>query len=200
MLLVIDQKIEGEVRERMLVSYYRYRWECDSRLHSPTLQALRWSGFQRLFHPEAVAQTHTHTYRVEAPHFFFYNAEYFDGNIYTHYFQHSSLTESGFVVAAVPPVPLLTRTWTTSASSCVARATPPSLGPSGQPITQRATSRGYPSVALSSAWLLGGYAQMTSTTRWVKTIIFTILKCHTWFDTGKKQPWIAFLLCSYFNL
>lgn len=25
MLLVIDQKIEGEVRERMLVSYYRYR-------------------------------------------------------------------------------------------------------------------------------------------------------------------------------
>lgn len=28
MLLVIDQKIEGEVRERMLVSYYRYRWDC----------------------------------------------------------------------------------------------------------------------------------------------------------------------------
>lgn len=26
MLLVIDQKIEGEVRERMLVSYYRYRY------------------------------------------------------------------------------------------------------------------------------------------------------------------------------
>lgn len=26
MLLVIDQKIEGEIRERMLVSYYRYRY------------------------------------------------------------------------------------------------------------------------------------------------------------------------------
>ena len=26
MLLVVDQKIEGEVRERMLVSYYRYRY------------------------------------------------------------------------------------------------------------------------------------------------------------------------------
>ena len=26
MLLVIDQKIEGETRERMLVSYYRYRY------------------------------------------------------------------------------------------------------------------------------------------------------------------------------
>lgn len=34
MLLVIDQKIEGEVRERMLVSYYRYRYSWPS-LHTP---------------------------------------------------------------------------------------------------------------------------------------------------------------------
>lgn len=34
MLLVIDQKIEGEVRERMLVSYYRYRYSWSS-LHTP---------------------------------------------------------------------------------------------------------------------------------------------------------------------
>ena len=26
MLMVIDSRIEGVVRERMLVSYYRYRW------------------------------------------------------------------------------------------------------------------------------------------------------------------------------
>ena len=26
MLMVIDSKIEGVIRERMLVSYYRYRW------------------------------------------------------------------------------------------------------------------------------------------------------------------------------
>lgn len=31
MLLVIDQKIEGEVRERMLVSYYRYRYDTEAR-------------------------------------------------------------------------------------------------------------------------------------------------------------------------
>lgn len=36
MLLVIDQKIEGEVRERMLVSYYRYRYACDSHTHIHT--------------------------------------------------------------------------------------------------------------------------------------------------------------------
>lgn len=36
MLLVIDQKIEGEVRERMLVSYYRYRCACDSHTHTHT--------------------------------------------------------------------------------------------------------------------------------------------------------------------
>lgn len=36
MLLVIDQKIEGEVRERMLVSYYRYRCACDSHPHTST--------------------------------------------------------------------------------------------------------------------------------------------------------------------
>ena len=34
MLLVIDQKIDGEVRERMLVSYYRYRCAYDS--HTPS--------------------------------------------------------------------------------------------------------------------------------------------------------------------
>lgn len=34
MLLVIDQKIEGEVRERMLVSYYRYRYACDTHTHT----------------------------------------------------------------------------------------------------------------------------------------------------------------------
>lgn len=34
MLLAIDQKIEGEVRERMLVSYYRYRCACDSHAHT----------------------------------------------------------------------------------------------------------------------------------------------------------------------
>lgn len=33
MLLVIDQKIEGEVRERMLVSYYRYRFVKDFQLN-----------------------------------------------------------------------------------------------------------------------------------------------------------------------
>lgn len=42
MLLVIDQKIEGEVRERMLVSYYRYRYTCDAQtlalfFHEPAL-------------------------------------------------------------------------------------------------------------------------------------------------------------------
>ena len=26
MLMVIESKIEGVIRERMLVSYYRYRW------------------------------------------------------------------------------------------------------------------------------------------------------------------------------
>lgn len=36
MLLVIDQKIEGEVRERMLVSYYRYRFDS----HTQTTQHL----------------------------------------------------------------------------------------------------------------------------------------------------------------
>lgn len=34
MLLVIDQKIEGEVRERMLVSYYRYRYAFDTHTHT----------------------------------------------------------------------------------------------------------------------------------------------------------------------
>lgn len=38
MLLVIDQKIEGEVRERMLVSYYRYRYsQASLHPHAPTL-------------------------------------------------------------------------------------------------------------------------------------------------------------------
>lgn len=37
MLLVIDQKIEGEVRERMLVSYYRYRYACDAQTQTPEL-------------------------------------------------------------------------------------------------------------------------------------------------------------------
>lgn len=34
MLLVIDQKIEGEVRERMLVSYYRYRYHTHIDTHT----------------------------------------------------------------------------------------------------------------------------------------------------------------------
>lgn len=38
MLLVIDQKIEGEIRERMLVSYYRYRYSTDS--HASTHDAI----------------------------------------------------------------------------------------------------------------------------------------------------------------
>lgn len=40
MLLVIDQKIEGEVRERMLVSYYRYRYACDALSHTHTAALL----------------------------------------------------------------------------------------------------------------------------------------------------------------
>ena len=36
MLLVIDQKIEGEVRERMLVSYYRYRYHTHTHTHAYT--------------------------------------------------------------------------------------------------------------------------------------------------------------------
>lgn len=41
MLLVIDQKIEGEVRERMLVSYYRYRYACDSHTHTHSLSLIQ---------------------------------------------------------------------------------------------------------------------------------------------------------------
>ena len=49
MLLVIDHHIDGSIRERILVSYYRYsaqRTQSDSRLDD-VCQLLRSTGFQK---------------------------------------------------------------------------------------------------------------------------------------------------------
>lgn len=79
---------------------------------------------------------------------------------------------AGFVV---PHAHQVTPTSMTSASSCAAPASPANLVPNGPPTTPRATSRGFPSAPLSSAWSLGGCAQTTSTTRWEMLTLFVLL-------------------------
>lgn len=160
MLLVIDQKIEGEVRERMLVSYYRYRCACDwiifciiTNYSSPLVPVVRHSFYHIIAFSMCWSLSKMHTV----------------------FLKHNVL----FHIYLALPVPRPTPTLTTSASCSAAPATPASPEPNGRPTTQRATSREFPSVPLLLAWSLGGCALMTSTTKWEtfgKTSFWTVNK------------------------
>lgn len=78
-----------------------------------------------------------------------------------------------FVYSPVLPALQPTPTWMTSANSCAAQATPVSLGPNDRRITQRAISRGFPSVPHLLVWSLGGCALMIYTTKWALTSPWT---------------------------